>query len=383
MDQQQNTEGGAPPPPMHSHPNTARPEIPQPGGPSGPGQLPPKVANIRYTEKHKFLKPDGKPHNTMRDLGFTGVLDGKILWTWGDTLMGTEEHNMICAVDSVSFGSMSNPMTSTDVLAPGTNNVKNWIPCTDFESKDGGYSCYSFGGTNIIEYAPGQGLCYYLKNHRPGGVGKIWGAGVATVKFDNHGIPQATRFGDTMWCDTEPAWGDVGITYNAQEGIVYAYGHGPSHDKELGVRTYVCRVPAAQATDISKYEYWDGAARVWTDKRMGDGNNGSIPVTKENACFQWMSMNQSAPFWSNYFNKWMVLHGTCFGFSDIQCQTSDKLEGPWQDHGTVASTAPRNGEKDGFRYCHTAHPEFDPSGKTVLVTWTTNNTIPGVWIEWQ
>ena len=368
------------PPPQHG----PTPVYPQQGQqPPGPGKMPPKPANVRYMGAMRFYHPRGHQHNVMRDLGFTGIIDGRIVWSWGDTLMGTEDQSMICATDSTSIGNMNDPMGACDTdLAPGTDNVANWIPPNREEEADGGLSCYAFGGTNIIEYAPNKGLVYYLKNHRPGGNSTIKGAGVATVEIDQHNIPHATRIGEKLWNDFEPAWGDVGVAYNSQDGHVYAYGHGPSHDKELCVRTYLCKAPAHEATDVGKYEYWDNSKKEWTRTRLANGHMGTAKVEKEHAVFDWMVMNQAAPFWSNYFNKWMFLHGNCFGFSDVLCRTADKLEGPWHDHGVVASTLP-DGKGEGFRYCATGHPEFDATGKTVLVTWTRNNIIYGSVIEWE
>ena len=59
-----------------------------------------------------------------------------------------------------------------------------------------------------------------------------------------------------------------------------------------------------------------------------------------------------------------------------------RLEGPWEDHGSLCSTAPK-GDEQGFRYCINAHPEYDASGKTVYVTWTRENEIYGVDLEWE
>lgn len=362
--------------------NSTRPVYPQPGGPPGPGVLPLKVASTKYHDKMRFCHPKGHQHDVLCDLGFSGVIDGKIVWTFGDTLMGTEEKNFICATDSIAMGNMADPMTVCNTaLCPGSDNIKEWIPPNEQEEADGGISCYAYGGTNIVEYAPNQGLVYYLKIHRPGGVAKVHGAGVATVRM-NGDVPEATRAGDHMWNDCEPNWGDVGITYNSQDGMVYAYGHGPSTDGELGARTYLCRAPALQATDVNKYEYWNNDKKEWTTARFADGNFGSLKCAKEHCIFDWLAMNQAAPFWSNYYNKWMLLHGDSWTYSDVIAKTADKLEGPWTDHGVVATTKPE-GHGDGFRYACNGHPEFDPTGKTVLVTWTRNNVIWGVTIEWE
>ncbi|KAK5112187.1 hypothetical protein LTR85_011620 [Meristemomyces frigidus] len=380
-------EGGTPPFPI-DRPDDPLPVIPQPGqkGP-GPGQMPPKVADRTYYDRHEFYSPKGHRHNTMRDLGFTGVLDGKIVWSWGDTLMGTEHQANICAVDSTSIGSMHAPMCSMDTaLAPHSDNVRNWIPTIQQEEQDGGYSCYSFGGTNIVEVAPNKGIVYYLKMHRPGGVYKCHGAGVGTCEMGPGSVPHAQRPFNTMWNDLEPTWGDVGVCLNAPDGHLYVYGHGPQNDpskSDLNSHTYLCRVPADKALDMGSYEYWRNDSKTWTRQRFANGQFGTLQCTKEMAIFGWHEMNQSAPFWSNYFNKWMFIYSSGWPTSPVLCKTADRLEGPWEDHGEIATTLPEGHKDEGMRYCVVGHPEFDASGKTVLATWTRNNVIWGVKIEWQ
>lgn len=371
-------------------PDEPRPIIPQPGQqPPGPGQLPPRVSKLTYLDPHVFYHPSGRPHNVMRDLGFTGVLDGKVIWTWGDTLMGTKDSAMICAVDSTSIGSMRVPMSSMDTaLAGDSNNVRNLIPLNREEERNGGYAVFSFGGTNILEPAPNAGLVYYLKMHRPGGVYTCHGAGVATITVGPDSIPHATRHHDTLWTATEPCWGDVGVAYNAAEHTVYAYGHGASYDPELSSRTFLAKVPADKALERDAYQYWNNGTRSWSSQRPGKpGQQGTVECTKEMAIFDWHAMNQSAPFWSNWFNCWMLVHSSGWPESPVYVRTAERLEGPWVEHGEVASTEARGkeggGVGGGFRYCVVGHPEFDSSGKTVLVTWTRENVIYGVRVEWE
>jgi len=141
---------------------------PQPGHVNqAAGQMPPRVANLDYRGKMRFFKPDGSPHNVLRDLGFSGVIDGKVVWCWGDTLMGTQKKSMICANDSTSIGSVKRPMMACDTSME-QGHVKQWIPATEEEKHQGGIVRYGYGGTNIIEYAPNKGLVYYLKNDRKG-----------------------------------------------------------------------------------------------------------------------------------------------------------------------------------------------------------------------
>jgi hypothetical protein len=67
------------------------------------------------------------------------------------------------------------------------------------------------------------------------------------------------------------------------------------------------------------------------------------------AIFTYAGHGQSNAFWSSHYNTWMFVYG---------------------GEGTL-------------RYCMAPHPEFDPSGKTLLVTWTDSNVIHGVRIKWQ
>lgn len=279
-----------------AQPDNPKPVYPQPGQQQpGPGQLPPKAANVKFTGRHQFYDPSGKKHDTMRDLGFTGVLNGRVIWSWGDTLMGEGDKAHICAVDSTTIGSMAHPMHSVDTkLQHNSCNVDNLIPCNRTEAENGGYGCYSFGGTNIIEVQPNQGIVYYLKNHRPGGKDKLMGAGVAIVHMTPEGRIEANRPHDTMWMDCEPAWGDIGIAYDSRDNHIYAFGNGASTDlQELATRCYLCKVPVDKALDVSAYSYWDNGNKSWTQQRFSNGQMGTLQNTKEQAIFDWRVMGQS------------------------------------------------------------------------------------------
>ncbi|TVY87154.1 hypothetical protein LAWI1_G008776 [Lachnellula willkommii] len=363
---------------------------PQPGlREPGPGQLPPKVASAKNHGIMHFFLPNGREHIVCRDVGNSGVLDGKVIWGWGDTLMGAGGRGSkanICATDSTSIGDMSNPMYATDTALWDNNDyVANFIPCLPSEEKDGGLVCYAFGGSNVIEYAPNEGLLFFLKIHRPDGKNHIKGAGVAKVTMEGN-VPKCHRDMDTLWTKEEPCYGDVGIAYDRRDGFLYAFGKGPQQDDEQLIRrTYLCRAPLTQAFNINAYQYWDNSAKAWTPRRLTThGNMGTLKLTYEQAIFDYLQMDRSAPFWSNYFNKWMFLYGNSWGYSDVYVMTADRLEGPWDTHGgmVVASTGgePVAGE---FRYAVNGHPEWDESGKTVFVTWTKLNEIYGTTITWE
>ncbi|KAL9061141.1 MAG: hypothetical protein Q9162_000286 [Coniocarpon cinnabarinum] len=185
---------GCPPFPI-DRPDDPLPVVPQPGQHHpGPGRMPPKVAKRDYHERHYFYHPKGERHQTMRDLGFSGILDGKIVWGWGDTLMGDEHHANICAVDATSIGSMRAPMCSMDTkLIPNTPFVATFLPLNQHEKDHGGLSEWTLGCSNVMELSPNEGVVYYHKVHRPGGRNHFLGSGVATCRMGPGSVPEASR----------------------------------------------------------------------------------------------------------------------------------------------------------------------------------------------
>lgn len=163
----------------------------------------------------------------MRDLGFTGVLDGKIIWGWGDVLMGDEKKANICAVDAATIGCMKAPMHSMDTkITPGTPFPQTFLPLNDYETKHGGLSEWTLGCSNVIETSPNNGVVFFHKIHRPGGHNKFLGSGVMTCRIGKGSVPEATRHHDVLWGQDEPKWGDTGAALDGKDGHIYIWGHG-------------------------------------------------------------------------------------------------------------------------------------------------------------
>lgn len=353
-------------------PTLAQAVYPAPGQRTGAGVLPPAVSSVTYPGD--IIDP---AYNYQRDLGFSGVVNGQIVWTFGDTLLG----GALCSSDSTALGTLSIPgfVYDKDIRAGGYTN--EWIPYTSSELANGGGSRYAEGGTNVVEYAPNKGLVWFLKNDRSSGVDNIQGAGVCTVTATASAGAKAARTMETMWNPFEPYWGDIGATYNPLDGYVYVFGHGPKSANLLSC-VYLAKVPAAQATNVGAYQYWDQSAHAWTTRRFANGQLGTINVSSAQAIFTNNSQGQSNAFWSNYYNCWMFVYGADVGYTDIMVRTAPSLQGPWTTGFTVASTCPNN-SCSGIRYAICPHPEYDLSGKTLLVSWTDSNVIHAAKITWR
>lgn len=351
------------------------PVYPQPGQMTGPGKLPPEVARVTYKDTLICDNPQ-----IVRDLGFSGVVNGQIVWTFGDTLLlKPGGGSTFSASDSAALGDLREPTHVHDKSLNASGGPEQWIPLTPDEQSSGGLSRFAEGGTNVIEYAPNKGLVWFLKNDRGGGSDSIVGAGVATVTADANG-PKAVRVVDTMWNSFEPFWGDIGVTYNSLDQHVYVFGHGPA-SANLGAHVYLAKVPAAQATEVSAYQYWDQSQKSWSTQRFADGTLGTLKLTSSQAIFANRTLGQSNAFWSNYYNTWMFVYGADVGYTDVMVMTAPQLEGPWTKGVTVASTCPKT--CSSIRYAIAPHPEFDATGRTLLVTWTDANVNYVVQIEWK
>jgi hypothetical protein len=122
---------------------------------------------------------------------------------------------------------------------------------------------------------------------------------------------------------------------------------------------YLSRVPEADVTDLSKYEYWDGAKWVannpavaapiigdsthsaglfgfvldWAnDPNVSGGYLGGLFGAKTGGNVSEMSVQ-----YNKYLGKYVVLYAD--GNNDVQMRIADQPEGPWSDPITVATSA--------------------------------------------
>lgn len=235
------------------------------------GTLPISIADVEFL---------GDVHSTttfvLRDLGFQGQIGRNVLLSYGDTMFSDANYTSTwrgMTSDSVALAT-HDPTQVLDVNLIKLNNVsypRQFCPLMPQYGEDS--ATWACGITNVVETYSGQGVLYYLLNHRPDGVNNLIGAGVATITMSDAypPVPSLTRLpGQQYWWDAacEPWFGDVS-SVRANDGYVYAYGHA----KDLPW-VYVTRVPWQSATDLSCYEYWNGenwqSERLYTKNGLGE-----------------------------------------------------------------------------------------------------------------
>ena len=192
--------------------------------------------------------------------------------------------------------------------------------------------------------------------------------------------PRVRRLAEYWWDgETEPWYGDVGAI--RREGYIYAYGHaiGSQH-------VYLARVAWQEAEIISCYEYWNGES--WQAERLYN-------VSEKEGIF-W-AINQGQVIYSNYYDCYMFVYcGSCLALyarcmtmleliprsdiwmnSKILAQTAHRPEGPWSDPITLFQATPIT--EGSAVYAAVPHPYYDPSGKSLVVTFTNHpNTIQAI-----
>lgn len=141
---------------------------------------------------------------------------------------------------------------------------------------------------------------------------------------------------------------------------------------------YLCRVRHGQQRDLNAYEYWNGTA--FTPERI-------INPTKK-AAVTGANSTQGMVIWSPYLKCYLYIHSSKYRvrfvyaqlliiivFNYIVAKTAPRPEGPWSEkHFDIWSAA-----KFPFLYAPSAQPRFDPSGKTLIVSYTAHpNTIQAI-----
>lgn len=159
-----------------------------------------------------------------------------------------------------------------------------------------------FGGTSLCEIDDQTAIIFYLINNNDAGLG---GAGVGKVEIQNGNPVVTEREGDRgFWWDTAntPRYGDQAAYKDDISGYIYAWGGAPTSitDSIESQYVYQLRVHAADALDLSRYEYWWGRDQGW---KVGQ------PLTEftSETAVMW-GVGQGQVYYSPYYETYMYVH---------------------------------------------------------------------------
>ncbi|KAK4466810.1 hypothetical protein QBC42DRAFT_342690 [Cladorrhinum samala] len=299
-----------------------------------------------------------------RDLGFTGELQGKWYAVYGDTLWAapgvTDMFN-----DTPGFHGMP---------------VRHQLQFVPYNEGWGETNRYGFGGTSICQVDEDAGAVYYLVNANEAG---LIGAGIGKVELVNDAPTVTERFGAAgYWWDANAAarYGDVCAYRDEWSDYIYVWGGPPNYyvkDSEddgwgdaAGYGSYLARVRARSAFELDEYEYYWGREKGWRREVL-------TTFTPETAALWGTGQGQVA--WNEHYGCYIFVHVGIFG-NTVMLRTALSPEGPWTPDIEVYTATPIDG---GLVYAGVAHPYHDPSGNSLVISFTNNNHIEVIEVEFN
>lgn len=275
----------------------------------------------------------------------TPLPDGRVLWTFGDSFLGT---------------------VNPDRSRPPTPLIQN-----TFVIQDGDEFTTLHGGT------PDDPEPYVAP---PGGHGWYWPAAMQAIgskvymfllHFESTGEGGAFGFNylgtdlgvfnlpDLELESISPAWGNPNVLFGASifdhEGYIYIYS---TRSAGFGKNCLAARV-LPSAPDAP--EFWDGTS--WSESYVPNAfllQNDGEPVKVSNMFSVFKFRNKF----------WLITHQDVLG-SEIYLQRGDSPTGPWGSRITIYDTPETGG--DIWTYNTIIHPHIRQSGKGVLLSYSVNS----------
>ncbi|KAI1284025.1 hypothetical protein F5Y07DRAFT_407527 [Xylaria sp. FL0933] len=305
-----------------------------------------------------------------RDLGFTGQLGGEWYAVYGDTLWCDAGVTDPDADPEGFHGIVRNSISrlGNDVLSVIDLNLNKDSPVphqNEFITPDvdfGETSTYPFGVSSICEVdnTTATGAIFILVSSET----TTFGSGVAKVEVQN-GVPTITqRFGQNGWwwdAATSPRYGDVTAYRDVNSEYIYLLGGAPNEATDSSFNNiYQARVPAADAFDLTKYEYWWGTSAGWKSDLLTQFDDTTAVM---------FNVGQGQMVYNEHLQQYIFVHLNPGG-PDVLLRTATSPEGPWTPDVKVFTADPMPG---GLTYAGVAHPYLDPTGQTLTISFTNLN----------
>ena len=156
-----------------------------------------------------------------------------------------------------------------------------------------------------------------------------------------------------------PTWGAATAIH---DGWLYLYGTArPGTEGIFGFSLHVARTRVDDVLDETAWEYWDGSA--W----QGSAAKAEALIAADQGVSQTLSVFERGGRWYAVSKRDEV-----FG-NDLVIWTAPSPTGPF-DGGTAVAELPSDLAKGQLRYMPLAHPDLMPDKRTVVVSYSRNNT---------
>lgn len=293
------------------------------------------------------------PEHAGRDAGFSGMLQGRSVWVFGDTFLPRP------AGDGLQWRSSSWSWTqdtsSKDGIGPFLHALDEeglaiqLLPHTGEESAyniahvcgdrewgmDGcGSRRTPWPQSMVVDHDGQTGVIYY--NNMQTGPRDEWDFRVISGSVAIWSDPElpAKRVEPPLFSDEEPDWGSAAVLVDKDIYVYACEFNGKSKPCLLA------RVPFQSATEKQRYRYWAGNGEWSKDWRD------AISIFEGGSIF---SVHYNA-----YLEKFLAFYMPGLA-NEITFRTADLPQGPWSESHTVGTGLP---PASNWNYALVAHPEF-------------------------
>jgi hypothetical protein len=310
-----------------------------------------------------------------RDGGYSGVLQGKSIWLYGDTFLASpDEEGRTLISDSWSWTSdlnahagISGFQERDDSVGAPTMILPESAEELAYDRAHSGNPCqeqpcgarWALWPSAIIPDTSGnRALIFYMLVSAAPGNFNFQAVGNSVASWRNFqdqpqrptiNPPVVADHPDLLFNQNEPSFGSTALV-NA--GMLYVYGCGtPSTtDKQ-------CRVGRCNPADVLNRSAWTYYARNGTwSSQISDAVS---VVTADNI------LNIS---WNAYLQRYVAVYSAPLSL-DVMMRTASNPEGPWSGEVKVFAAMPP--VQGGNVYDAQAHPEFNvDNGRVIYVSYS-------------
>ncbi len=324
------------------------------GEPPTTGEPPPTLA-VASVEDLGLL-PLPSEVAVGRDGGQSGVLAGKLLWTFGDTFLTAKNpvdgSNVLSAT-----GAWATPGEPLALVQPvdGGGFPAQLIPYTDAELAQNELDAldgWALWPGMMVDTGADKGLVFFKRIKRTDGMGyDSMGVGMARIAVD---ATVAERLADDLFAPPEPLF-MPGVVL---EGQVYAFACDTIAFLKVGCK--LARAPATSADQRAAYEFHDGAG--W-----------QADIAAAAVLFEEFAGPPSFSY-NAYLQRYLAVSGKLLA-STVELRTATAVEGPWSEPVSIEAgdsgyLAPLDA-KNAFNYIIREQPTLGPAdGRSIVISYS-------------
>ncbi len=299
--------------------------------------------------------PLPSPVTVGRDGGQAGALDGKLLWTFGDTFLSAQNpidgSNVLSA--TAGWSTTAAPLALTQPV-DANGFPAQLIPYTDDEraqNQADPLNGWALWPGILIATGEGDGVVVFQRIKRTSGSGfDSQGTGTARITVD---ATIATRGSQDLFSPPDRLF----VPHFVVDENVYAWACETVGFLDIGCR--MARAPVASADVRAAYSFFDGSQ--W----QPDASTATIVIDHVSG--------GPTISWNPYLGRYLAVTSAVLS-SDLLLRTADRIEGPWSEPvvieaGTEGYLAPTT--TDAYDYIVVEHPELaSPDGRSIVISYS-------------